>query len=79
MTGNIIIQCRICKKEIDSPHGNKFYCEKCADLWNRYGAFRYNLGNGVFVWVKGNLYRAVVNGKDVIPIRETKEFGEWAR
>jgi len=69
----------LCHKEIDSPRGNKFFCQNCGKTWTKYGAYRYDLGNGVSVWVKGWLYRAVVNGKDVKPIRGMKEIGEWAK
>ena len=64
--------CRICKKPTNKS-SNAFYCKECEEVLYKYGARRYKITKGVYVWIRGSIKRAVVNGEDVTPINECYE------
>lgn len=78
---NVMVKklCRDCKKEIPYGRANRLYCNECNEQMYKHGAYRYKISDKVYVWVKGGVVvRAVVDGKDIEPIREAREVGEWA-
>jgi hypothetical protein len=73
------IGCKTCGKPITSVHRhNKQFCDKCTKLWQHSYAWRYDIGKNCSIWVrKDAVLRAVIDGKDVEPIRKNKEINEW--
>ena len=70
---NSIALCRICKKQILTKKANAFYCDKCERVLYERGARRYKISDDTWVWCRSSIMRAVVKGKNVIPIYEGYE------
>lgn len=70
-----IRMCKICSKPTGKKPQGK-YCVKCDEVFQRRGAKRYKLCDGVHVWVKGRIMRVMVQGKDTEPIYELTEVVE---
>ena len=74
------VECRVCHKII--PNGrNKFYCPKCRETLLKQGAYRYLLGNNIYVWIRHNtVVRALEKGelesKDLSIVLQTREIIE---
>lgn len=69
---NTISLCQTCKKPTGKKPNAK-YCDDCNRVFQQRGAYRYKITDGVYVWVKGRIMRAVVNGENVVPVFELRE------